>query len=87
MDQWVSKESANQERSISCAEKENALARFAACNGVYKVGPVQRAAVRDWINRPALASTLTAVIDRDGVVLAVIAGRSEARAFLRGGCA
>ncbi|WP_267359856.1 MULTISPECIES: hypothetical protein [unclassified Methylobacterium] len=33
------------------------------------------------------ANALTAVMDREGVVIAVVASRVQARAFLRGGCA
>ena len=33
------------------------------------------------------ANALTAVLDREGMVIGVLASRVEARAFLRGGCA
>lgn len=37
--------------------------------------------------RPNSANALTAIYDREGLVIAVVAGRVAARAFLRGGCA
>jgi len=41
------------------------------------------------INRPVLPppSASIAVLDREGMVIATLASRVEARAFLRGGCA
>lgn len=66
---------------------ENAVAGVTTRNGAKKIGSGKRTAMRDRANRPTLASALTAVLDRQGMVVCVLAGRAEARAFLRGGCA
>jgi len=45
----------------------------------------EKRAVNKRAHQPARTVALTAVLDHNGVVLAVIAGRVEARAFLFGG--
>lgn len=65
----------------------NAVAGVTARNGAKKIGSGKRTAQRNTANRPILASEMTAVLDREGMVLCVLAGRAEARSFLRGGCA
>ena len=64
----------------------NAVAGVGARNGAGKVGSDKRTDVKDRAERPNLASALTAVLDREGMVIGVLAGRSAARAFLREGC-
>ncbi len=66
-------------------KKSNAAAGVGARNGVKIGGPDQRTEVRDRAERPSLASALTAVMDPQGFVIAVVAGRVAARAFLREG--
>ncbi|WP_267421803.1 hypothetical protein [Methylobacterium sp. GC_Met_2] len=65
--------------------KGNAVAGVKARNGANSKNSDQRTGHRNTAVRPVLASAKTAVLDRHGMVLAVMAGRVEARAFLRGG--
>ncbi|ACB27121.1 hypothetical protein [Methylobacterium radiotolerans] len=62
---------------------ENAVAGVKARNGAKKTGSNQRTGQRDTAVRPVLASALTAVLDSQGMVVGVLAGRAAARAFLR----
>lgn len=41
---------------------------------------------RDIAQQRSFANALTAVMDPQGVVIAVVAGRVAARSFMRGGC-
>lgn len=67
------------------AKNRNAVAGVKARNGAEKSGSNQRTDLRDRADRPILASALTAVLDHQGMVICVLAGRAQARAFLRGG--
>jgi len=64
---------------------ENAVAGVKARNGAKQIGSGEETDRRDRANRPILASALTAVLNREGLVICVLAGRTAARAFLRGG--
>ncbi|WP_139221047.1 hypothetical protein [Methylobacterium brachiatum] len=64
---------------------ENAVAGVKARNGAEKIGSRKKTERRDRAVRPVLASALTAVLDSQGMVVSVLAGRTAARAFLRGG--
>ena len=66
---------------------ENAVAGVGARNGAKVDGLGKRADARNRAARPPLASALFAVLDRDGFVCGVFAGRTAARTFLQGGCA
>ena len=63
-------------------KKENAVAGVGARNGAKKIGPRKKTKATDRAGRPALASALVAVLDREGMVLGVLAGRTAARSFL-----
>lgn len=65
-------------------KNENAAPGVGSRNGAEKIGSRKETVRRDRAERRALASALTAVLD-GGMVLTVVAGRAEARAFLRGG--
>ena len=65
--------------------KKNAVAGVKARNGADLSGSGKGTKHRNKANRANLASALTAVLDGQGMVVCVLAGRVEARAFLRGG--
>lgn len=85
MDQGVSTPVANQNPSLLKPKNENAAPGVGSRNGAEKVGSRKETVHRDRAEHRALASALTAVLDCRGMVLTVVAGRAEARAFLRGG--
>ncbi|WP_345822426.1 hypothetical protein ABC766_13005 [Methylobacterium fujisawaense] len=65
--------------------KGNAVAGVKARNGVEKIGSRKETVRNDRTVCPALTSALIAVLDSQGLVVGVLAGRTAARAFLRGG--
>lgn len=67
---------------MACANG-NAVAGVKARNGAKKIGSRKETERRDRAVRPVLASALTAVLDSQGMVVGVLAGRNAARAFLR----
>ncbi|MGN7126339.1 hypothetical protein [Methylorubrum thiocyanatum] len=65
----------------------NAAAGVGARNGAEIDGRLETTSVKNTAKRAPLASHLVALIDRDGRVTGVFAGRTAARSFLQGGWA
>ena len=72
---------------IPIPENGNAVAGVGAHDGAGQKVSRERAGGEDRATRAVLTSALVAVLDREGMVLAVVAGRCAARAFLQGGVA
>ncbi len=65
----------------------NAASGVGARNGAEIGGHLETTSVRNTAKRAPLASHLVALIDREGRVTGVFAGRTAARSFLQGGWA
>jgi len=65
----------------------NAAAGVGARNGAEIDGRLETTSVRHTAKRAPLATHLVALIDREGRVTGVFAGRTAARSFLQGGWA
>jgi len=62
---------------------ENAVAGVGSRNGAKKIGLRAKTELRNRAERPLLASALTAVLDREGRMLAIVVGPLAVRRFLR----
>ncbi|WP_455975526.1 hypothetical protein [Methylorubrum populi] len=87
MDQGVSTPVANQKAGRSRPGNRNAAAGVGARNGAEIGGRLETTRVKNTAKRSPLASHLVALIDREGRVTGVFAGRTAARSFLQGGWA
>lgn len=67
---------------MACA-KGNAVAGVGSRNGAGKIGLRAKTSIKNKADHPALASALTAVLDGEGRVLAVVVGRVAVRRFLQ----
>ena len=67
------------------AKTENAVAGVKARNGADRKAPSKKPGAQNTAARPTLTSALVAVLDRNGMVCGVFAGRGAARSFLQGG--
>lgn len=64
------------------ASNRNAVAGVGSRNGVEKIGSRAKTSFRNRAGRPGLASAVIAVLDREGMVLSVVASQAAARSFL-----
>ncbi|WP_238253698.1 hypothetical protein [Methylobacterium bullatum] len=69
------------------AKTKNAVAGVKARNGAKRKVSGKNLELNNTAPRPALASRLVALIDRDGTVTALFRRPDEVRAFLQGGAA
>nr|USU31608.1 hypothetical protein NG677_20165 [Methylobacterium sp. OTU13CASTA1] len=68
------------------SKTKNAVAGVKARNGAKQKVSGKSLSAKDTAQRPALASRLVALIDRDGTVAGLFQRPDEVRAFLQGGC-
>ncbi|MDO9426023.1 MAG: hypothetical protein Q7T93_04260 [Methylobacterium sp.] len=76
----------NEERRSCPSKTKNAVAGVKARNGAKQKVSGKSLGAKDTAQRPALASRLVALIDRDGTVAGLFQRPDELRAFLQGGC-